>query len=73
MVGAIWRENLADTVQIYFVQSSRTKWLLDLGTKRVRLSPHGTNPGLFNIRFQYILQNVLKSDLKKFEIFPIWG
>ena len=78
--------------------------------KWVKLAPNGTNPGLFQIRFQYILkpahgyqiwtqngsnwpqmvqirdfcisifttfwllcQNVLKSDLKKFRICPIWG
>ena len=38
--------------------------------------PNGTNPGLFQIRFPYILaqrQNVLKSDLKKSLICPIWG
>ena len=37
--------------------------------KWVILAPNGTNPGLFQIRFQYILalqrQNVLKTDLKK--------
>ena len=43
----------------------------------VGLALDGTNPGLFQIRFQYILahqsKNVLKSDLKKTRSFPIWG
>ena len=48
----------------------------DLDPKLVRLDPNGTNSGLFQIRFQYILavrQNVLKSDLKKSRICLIWG
>ena len=65
----------------------------DLGPKWVRLTPNGTNPGLCQIKFQYILaksdksgpfsdqisvhfgavrQNVLKSDLNKSRICPIW-
>ena len=38
-----------------------------LPSKWVRLAPKETNQGLFQIRFQYILesQNVLKSDLEK--------
>ena len=38
--------------------------------------PNRTNPGLFQIRLQYIWldePNVLKSDLKKSRICPIWG
>ena len=38
--------------------------------------PNWTNPGLFQIRFQIIWliePNVLKSDLKKSRICPIWG
>ena len=38
----------------------------DLAPKWVRLAPNRTNPGLFQIRFQYIL--ALKSDLKKSQI-----
>ena len=48
-----------------------------LSPKWARIIPNGTHPGLFQIRFQYILaqrrQNVLKSDLKKSRICPIWG
>ena len=39
-----------------------------LATKWARLAPNGTNPGLFQIRFQYIWldePNVLKSDHEK--------
>ena len=48
----------------------------DLGVNLVRFAPIGTNMGLFQIRFQYIWliePNVLKSDLKKSPICPIWG
>ena len=59
-------------------ESSRKEhdWLIRFGPKIVRLAPDGTNPGLFQITFQYILaqrQNVLKSDLKKTRICPIRG
>ena len=47
------------------------------GSKVGQISPNGTNPGLFQIRFQYIIKliepNVLKSDLKKSRICPICG
>ena len=39
-------------------------------------TPNGTNPGLFQIRFQCIWRrapNALKSNLKKPRIYPIWG
>ena len=39
-------------------------------------TPNWTKPGLFQIRFQYIWldePNVLKSDLKKSRICPIWS
>ena len=41
--------------------------MVDLAPKWVRLAPNGTNPGLFQIRFQCIWRpapNALKSDLK---------
>ena len=41
--------------------------MVGLTPKWDRLSPNGTNPGLFQIRF------ALKSDLKKPRICPIWG
>ena len=51
--------------------------MLYLSPELVRLTKKWTNLGLFQIRFQYILallrQNVLKSDLKKSQICPIWG
>ena len=47
--------------------------LPDWGPKWARLTPNGTNPGLFQIRFQYILARVLKSDLKKPRVCPIWS
>ena len=50
--------------------------MVGLPPKWVRLAPTETNTGLFQIRFQYIFaqrQNVLKSDLKKSRICPIWG
>ena len=48
--------------------------MVGLAPKWVRLAPNGTNPGLFQIRFQCIwrpAQNALKSDLKKPGICPI--
>ena len=45
--------------------------MVGLAPKWIRLAPNGTNPGLFNIRFQWI--NALKSDLKKPGICPIRG
>ena len=54
----------------------RAAGMSDLGQKWARVVQNGTNLGLFQIRFQYILaqrQNVLKSDLKKSRICPIWG
>ena len=50
--------------------------MVGLAPKWVRLATKGTNPGLFQIRFQYIWRgapNALKSDLKKPRICPIWG
>ena len=50
--------------------------MVGLVPKWVRLAPNGTNPGLFQIRFQCIWRtapNALKSDLKKPGICPIWG
>ena len=38
-----------------------TSWVLDLGPKLVKLAQNGTIPGLFQIRFQYILARKLKS------------
>ena len=49
----------------------------DFGATQVIYAPNGTNPGLFQIRFQNILallrQNVLNSDLKKSRICLILG
>ena len=42
----------------------------DSGQKLVRLSQNGTNPGLFQIRFQYILLS--ESDLKSPGFVPFW-
>ena len=56
--------------------SQQNTGMVGLAPKWVRLAPNGTNPGLFQIRFQYIWldePNVLKFDLKKFRICPIWG
>ena len=42
--------------------------MVGLAPKWVRLAPNGTNPGLFQIKFQCIWRgapNALKSDLKK--------
>ena len=36
-----------------------TPWMPGLATKWLRLAPNGTNPGLFQIRFQYILGNLI--------------
>ena len=51
--------------------------LVGLAPKWVRLAPNGTNPGLFQIRFQRIWRRapiiLLKSDLKKPRICLIWG
>ena len=44
-----------------------------LAPKWVKLSQNGKNPGLFQIRFRAVRQNVPKSDLKKSRIFPILG
>ena len=55
--------------------ASRTR-MVGLALKGVRLAPNGTNPGLFQIRFQCIWRpapNALKSDRKKPRICPIWG
>ena len=43
----------------------------DMGPKRDKLAPNGTNPELFQIRFQYTLAH-LKTDLKKSQICPFW-
>ena len=50
--SAVWR---------YFVNQYHPKcvwhcwcWMVGLAPKWVRLDPNGTNPGLFQIRFQYI-------------------
>ena len=43
----------------------------DFGSKVGQISSNGTNPGLFQVRFQYILanqakiKNALKSDMNK--------
>ena len=63
---------------MYAVDSSHDVQLTDvnLDTIKIKLVPNGTNPGPFQIGFQYILahrQNVLKSDLKKSRICPISG
>ena len=53
-----------------------TAGMVGLAPNWVRLVPNGTNPGLFQIRFQYIWlyePNVLKCDLKKSWICPILG
>ena len=53
--------------------------MLGLAPKWSRLAPNGTNPGSFHFRFHYVLisssasQNVLKFDMKKPRICPIWG
>ena len=54
----------------------RNTGMVGLAPKWVRLAPNGTNPGLFQIRFQCIWRpapNALKSDLIKSRICPIWG
>ena len=38
-----------------FLRDSVMRWVSDLGPKWIRLTPNGTNRGLFQIRFQYIL------------------
>ena len=40
----------------------------DLAPNWVKLDPNGTTQGLFQIRFQHMRQNVLKSDVKKSRI-----
>ena len=62
-----------------FPQFSCSCWP-DLDPKWVRLAPNWSNPGLFQIIFQYILRSdfstfwrYAKSDLKKSRIWPIWG
>ena len=50
--------------------------MVGLAPKWARLASNGSDPGLFQNIFQYIWlnePNVLKSDLKKSRICPIWG
>ena len=41
-----------------------TSGLVDLCPELVKSAPNGTNPGLFQIRFQYIFCSASRSDLK---------
>ena len=51
-------------------------WVIRFGPTMGQIGPKGTNPGLLQIRFQYIFDAAPKcteSDLKKSRICPIWG
>ena len=78
----MWRrEQFADedmSLSTPLIQIHRSPWVSDLAQKWARLSPtkwdkSGTFSDQISVHFGALRQNVLKSDLKKSRICPIWG